>query len=155
MKIWSKGEIDKPWKIAIFVFATYTILKFPLRFLRADFSSPSGLTALSAITFVLFIASVLIVGVVYSKSTKKILSKEYRLRTALFVSGYSLIVGMFVAQLMNGFISTIDVIVATALNFLIVYYGINLGAKFVLKEFEQAADRIVREHEEQKKKRKK
>ena len=122
-------NIDKPWKIFIWVIGIYSLLKFPLRFFKTYFSE--AIDVLFMIVFFIFLISVLIVGYLYSWSTKKILEKKLRFRTALYTSIFTLVGGLFVAFITQ--ISFLEVIINSVATFLIVYYLIIIGCKFYKK----------------------
>jgi len=120
--------IDKPWKIFLWIIVIDRLLKFPLRLFKTYFSMET-LYIFSIITIFTFLISVIIVGYLYSKSTKKILENKLRFKSALYISIFTLIAGLFVVFITRGFFDIIEIIITSIVNFFIVYYLIIIGCK--------------------------
>jgi hypothetical protein len=124
--------IDRPWKIFIWIFLIGKLLNFPLRFFRAYFT-PEALYIFSIITIFTFIISVIIVGYLYSQTTKKVLENKLRFKVGLYVSIFTLIMGLFLVFITRGFFSISEIVINSIVNFFIVYYFLILGCKIYRK----------------------
>ncbi|MBI3051916.1 hypothetical protein HYY74_05675 [Candidatus Woesearchaeota archaeon] len=122
-------EIDKPWKIFLWIIALDGVLKLPLIRFSKPYFSMETLYILSILTTFTFLISVIIVGYLYSKSTNKILEKELRFKSALYVSIFTLVAGLFLAFITAGFFGITESIIRSIINFFIVYHLITIGCK--------------------------
>ena len=134
MAIIKPKDLDKAWKVIILLYAIDAILRLPLRFFKSYFSS--NLDALTLIRFLIFLLAIFLTGIIYVKTTKKIIDKPLRFRIALYSTSISLIGwlilsvifgGMFLNMLggiMEGIISTIGA-------FLACYFILPISNKFI------------------------
>tara|TARA_Y100000310_G_C20458476_1_gene704189 strand:+ start:72 stop:530 length:459 start_codon:yes stop_codon:yes gene_type:complete len=134
----SKGNIVKaryinqPWKISLWIIIIcWTINDLVLR-IRGGQAIENKIW-LALFLLGLFTASVVLVGSIYNRSTKKIVSQKFRLRSALQISIGTVLWGLILlgpqAIFQNAsWISNLFTIffLGPGINFLVVYFLINL-----------------------------
>ena len=134
MKIIKPKDLDKAWKVTILLFAIDAIMRLPLRFFESYFSRE--LDVLVMVRFLIFLLAIFLTGVIYVKTTKKIIDKSLRFRVSLYSASISLI-GLLISSVIFGemflniFGGITEGIISTISTFLACYFILPLSNKFI------------------------
>ena len=134
MAIIKPKDLDKAWKVTILLFAIDALLRLPLRFFKSYFSNE--LDILSIVRFLIFLLAIFLTGVIYVKTTKKIIDKPLRFRIALYSASISLI-GWLILSVIFGemflhmFGGIMGGIISTISAFLACYFILPISNKLV------------------------
>ena len=130
--------LDKPWKVMLWVYGFDGVVRLPLRLFNFSLET---FDFYSSIRFVLFFVAVFLTGVLYVKSTKKLVDKNLRLKVSLYIAAITLffwivfsllpVFDKIMAEMFGGIIVGI---LTTVINFLGVYFILPLGNRFVEKK---------------------
>lgn len=134
MAIIKPKDLDKAWKVTILLFAIDAILRLPLRFFKSYFSNE--LYILSIVRFLIFLLAIFLTGVIYIKTTKKIIDKSLRLRVSLYSASISLIGWLILSVIFGGMFlqmlgGVMEVIISTISVFLACYFILPISNKFI------------------------
>ena len=134
MTIIKPKDLFKAWKVTLLLYAIDAIMRVPLRFFKSYFSQE--LDVLFMVRFLIFVLAIFLTGVIYVKTTKKIIDKSLKFKVSLYSASMSLIALLFFSAifgevfidmfggLTNGIISTIS-------TFLACYFILPISNKFV------------------------
>lgn len=131
-------NINKPWKVALWLYGVDGILRIPLRFSRSYFSLELDLFLI--IRGLIFLIAIFLVGVLYVKSTKEAIGKPIRFKVSLYVAFFTLAVWLFFTFsffgefFVNMFGGLVEGILATIITFLSVYFILPLGNRFMVRK---------------------
>ncbi len=126
--------IDKPWKVTFWLISIDAVLRFPLRFFRSSISLET-LDLFGAVRLAIFVLAIVLTGMLYVKTTKKLIHKQMRIRVALFYSLYSSILILSVNIISGGLLleflgGLTEFIIALAVGFLLIYFLLPISNRF-------------------------
>ena len=134
MKIIKPKDLDKAWKVTILLFTIDAVMRLPLRFFKSYFSHE--LDVLVMVRFLIFLLAIFLTGIIYVKTTKKIIDKSLRFRVSLYSASISLI-GWLILSVIFGevfldlFGGIMEGIISTISAFLACYFILPLSNKFI------------------------
>ena len=134
MKIIKPKDLDKAWKVTLLLYAIDAIMRLPLRFFKSYFSNE--LDVLSIVRFLIFLLAIFLTGIIYVKTTKKIIDKSLRFRVSLYSASISLIGWLILSVIFGGmflsmFGGIMEGIISTISAFLACYFILPISNKFV------------------------
>ena len=134
MAIIKPKDLDKAWKVTILLFAIDALLRLPLRFFKSYFSNE--LDILSIVRFLIFLLAIFLTGIIYVKTTKKIIDKPLRFRIALYSASISLIGWLILSVIFGGmflqmFGGILEGVISTISTFLACYFILPISNKFI------------------------
>ena len=126
--------IDKPWKVTFWLISIDAVLRFPLRFFRSSISLET-LDLFGAVRLAIFVLAIVLTGMLYVKTTKKLIHKQMRIRVALFYSLYSSILILSVNIISGGLLleflgGLTEFIIVLAVGFLLIYFLLPISNRF-------------------------
>ena len=126
-------HINTPFKISICMMVVYILLKAPMRLFKNNLTEENFYIFQIAFTLI-FIASIIITGDLYTQSTKKTLNRKQRQQIGIYISIYTLLMGTIVVIASHGHIQVFEVLMTSVINFFTVYFLINIGCKLRIKK---------------------
>ncbi len=130
-------NIDKAWKVTIWLYGIDAIIRFPLRFFKSFFSNE--LDILFMVRFLIFLLAIFLTSVIYVKSTKKPVDNQLKFRVSLYVAIITSVAWIFFTDVFEEvFVSTFgglfESIAVAIVSFLVVYFVLPLGNRFMAKD---------------------
>lgn len=137
MKLLKPKDINKPWKVTLWLYGIDAVLRLPLKLSSPYFSSVNLFLMLR---YLVFIIAIFLVSILYVKLINEAVNKPLRLRVSMHVALISLaawlfftssIFGEFFASIFGGLVEGVLAAIAT---FLSVYFILPLGNRFMAKK---------------------
>lgn len=130
--------INEAWKVTFWLYVIDGIVRLPLRFFRSYFSLET-LDIFFIIRFLFFLLAIFLVGILYVKSTRKVVDKPLKRRVSIYVSLISLVAWLFFTGILgeffvNMFGGLVEGILSVIITFLAVYFILPLGNRFITKK---------------------
>jgi len=131
--VWYKQQkyFDKPWKVFLWITVLYRFIQYLVKAFFKLVLRPSGfeptegtLFLLYVFSFIAFILAIIITGNLYKNSMHKPIEKKTRLKVAIYVSVYALVINTFVFLVAGTIMGSgiVDLITSVGLSFLLVYF---------------------------------